>query len=56
VPEVVAMKLTGHLTRSVFDRYNITSEADLHEAAKQLNALHGAKTERLAVAGGPVGA
>jgi integrase len=36
VPDKTAMDLTGHKTRSVYDRYNITSEEDLRAAARKL--------------------
>lgn len=36
VGEKVAMRISGHVTRSVFDRYDIGSEDDLVDAAKKL--------------------
>ncbi len=38
VPETVAMKISGHRTRAIFDRYNVTSEADLADAAQKIEA------------------
>ena len=39
VPERVAMTITGHKTRSVFDLYHIVSPGDLQEAARRLAGL-----------------
>jgi integrase len=42
--EQVSMSITGHKTRSVFDRYHIVSSSDQIEAVRKLATFHGAVT------------
>ena len=46
VSEKVAQLISGHKTRSVFDRYNIVSAEDIRDAGRKLSEYIQAKDKR----------
>ena len=45
-PEKIAMSISGHKTRAVFDRYNITSTDDVKDAIKTVSRYNKRKARK----------
>ena len=56
VSERVVMQITGHTTRSVFDRYHIVNPADLRAARQKLMGINSGMTATSALAPHPASA
>jgi hypothetical protein len=48
VAETVIMKITGHRTRSVFERYNLTDHSDTQEAGRKTEEFLAREQEEMA--------
>jgi integrase len=53
IPERVCMSISGHKTRSVFDRYHIVAPSDLRDAARKLETSQREEREALERSGEP---
>jgi integrase len=51
VAEDVSMKISGHRTRAVFARYNITNSKDLHDARRRVQDFVGTRLAQVAQSG-----
>jgi hypothetical protein len=46
IPRKVAMQMVGHRTESIYRRYHIVAEADIHAAGARLDSADGIRDAR----------